>query len=164
MYQSQKSFQTKSLSLSAAMPRSYFCKETVTSRTVAMRREMIQRSAGCSLTSERGGTASSLTFMRTKRAAFHTLLMKLREASTLASVKRVSLPGATPVRSERRKESAPYLSMTSSGSMPLPRDLLILRPCSSRTSPWMSTSWKGTLPVCSMPENIMRITQNGMMS
>ena len=30
--------------------------------------------------------------------------------------------------------------------MPLPRDLDILRPLSSRTRPWISTVWKGALP------------------
>ena len=35
--------------------------------------------------------------------------------------------------------AAPYLSIPSSGSMPLPKDLLIFLPCESRTRPWKST-------------------------
>ena len=36
-----------------------------------------------------------------------------------------------------RRASALVVSMTSSGSIELPRLLLILRPCASRTVPWM---------------------------
>ena len=64
----------------------------------------------------------------------------------------------------RRSASAPYFSMTSSGSMPLPRDLDIFRPWESRTRPWISTVWNGTLPVCSRAEKTMRMTQKKMMS
>ena len=76
----------------------------------------------------------------------------------------MSFPGLTPMTSEKRSASAPYWSMISSGSTPLPSDLLILRPCASRTRPWISTVWKGGLPICSMPEKIMRATQKKMMS
>ena len=54
--------------------------------------------------------------------------------------------------------------MISNGSIPLPSDFDIFRPCSSRTRPWMSTSRNGTFCVYSMPENIMRMTQKGMIS
>ena len=37
-------------------------------------------------------------------------------------------PGALPVISVNLNASAPYLSITSNGSIPFPRDLLILRP------------------------------------
>ena len=43
--------------------------------------------------------------------------------------------GALPVIRAMRRASAPYLSMTSRGSMPLPRDLLIFRPSESLTRP-----------------------------
>ena len=48
--------------------------------------------------------------------------------------------------------------------MPLPRDLDIFRPWSSRTRPWMNTVWKGAFFVCSQPEKIIRATQKKMMS
>ena len=64
--------------------------------------------------------------MSMKREAFHTLLAKLRLAMIFFSEKRMSLPGAFPVTSVRRRASAPYWSMTSRGSIPLPKDLLIL--------------------------------------
>ena len=64
----------------------------------------------------------------------------------------------------KRRASQPYWSIMSSGSMPLPRLLDILRPLSSRTRPWMNTVWKGGLPVCSQPEKIIRATQKKMMS
>ena len=38
----------------------------------------------------------------------------------------MSFPGLLPVTSVKRSASAPYWSMTSSGSMPLPSDLLHL--------------------------------------
>ena len=91
-------------------------------------------------------------------------MAKLRLAFTFSSEKRMSLPGVEPTTSVRRSASAPYWSMISSGSMPLPKDLDILRPCASRTRPWMSTVSKGALSVYVSPEKIMRLTQNVMMS
>ena len=76
----------------------------------------------------------------------------------------MSLPGAFPVIRVMRRASAPYLSTTSSGSIPLPRDLLIFRPWESLTSPWISTVWKGTVPVCSRAENTILTTQKKMIS
>ena len=55
-------------------------------------------------------------------------------------------------------------TMTSSGSMPLPRDLLILRPCASRTRPWKNTVLKGGTFMFSMPEKIILATQKKMIS
>ena len=55
-------------------------------------------------------------------------------------------------------------SMTWRGSMTLPRDLDILRPCASRTMAWRYTCLKGTLPVSFMPIMTMRATQKNMMS
>ena len=103
-------------------------------------------------------------FMRTKRDAFHSLLAKFRAASIFSSEKRISFPGLLPVASAKRRASAPYLDMISSGSMPLPSDLDILRPCASRTRPWMNTVEKGFCPICSRPENIIRATQKKMIS
>ncbi len=103
-------------------------------------------------------------FIIRKRLAFQILLAKLRMASHFSTKKRVSLPGALPVIRLKRRASAPYFSVISSGSMPLPKDLDILRPLSSRTRPWMSTVWKGGCLVCSQPEKIIRATQKKMMS
>ena len=74
------------------------------------------------------------------------------------------MPGELPVMRLKRSASAPYFSAISSGSMPLPRDLDILRPLSSRTRPWISTVWKGIWCICSQPEKIIRATQKKMMS
>ena len=82
-------------------------------------------------------------FISTKRLAFQILLAKLRKDSIFSSDMRMSLPGATPMTSEKRSASAPYLSMTSMGSMPLPSDLDILRPCASRTRPCISATLNG---------------------
>ena len=96
--------------------------------------------------------------------AFHTLLAKLRLASTLDQQKRISLPGAFPVISVYLNASAPYLSITSSGSIPFPNDLLIFLPWSSLTRPWNNTLPNGFLPICSQPENIILITQKNIIS
>ena len=61
-------------------------------------------------------------------------------------------------------ESAPYFSASSWGSFPLPSDLDILRPLSSRTRPWMHTVLTGYFFICSIPVKIMRATQKKMMS
>ena len=76
----------------------------------------------------------------------------------------MSFPGELPVTRLKRRASAPYCSAITRGSMPLPRDLLILRPFSSRMMPWMKTVWKGGFLVCSQPEKIIRATQKKMMS
>ena len=76
----------------------------------------------------------------------------------------MSLPAELPVSSEKRSESAPYLAMTSSGSMPLPRDLVILRPWLSRTRPCTYTVSNGFFPITARPNVIMRETQKVMMS
>ncbi len=46
----------------------------------------------------------------------------------------------------QRSASAPYSAITSSGSMPLPSDLDILRCCVSRTVPCRYTVWNGASP------------------
>ena len=92
------------------------------------------------------------------------MLAKLRKDSIFSSDMRMSLPGATPITSEKRSASAPYLSMTSMGSMPLPSDLDIFLPSASRTRPCISATSNGHSPVCSSPENTMRASQKKMMS
>ena len=135
---------------------------SVTSLTTRFSRDRIHLSS-CSNFSGRTHR-SMVRFIITNRLAFQILLAKLRMASHRSGRKRISLPGAFPVTRLKRSASAPYCSATSSGSMPLPRDLDILRPFSSRTRPWMSTVWKGGLPVCSQAEKIIRATQKKMMS
>ena len=103
-------------------------------------------------------------FIITKRAAFHSLFAKLRAASIFSSEKRISFPGLLPVARAKRSASAPYLSMISSGSMPLPSDLDIFLPCASRTRPWISTVSNGILPVYSSEEKIILETQKVMIS
>ena len=115
------------------------------------------------------GSAAALSlsivrFIWMKRDAFQILLQKLRLASTRSVEKRMSFPGLLPVASVKRSASAPYWSMISSGSMPLPSDLLILRPCASRRRPWIYTVSNGVSPMCSTPEKIMRATQKKMIS
>ena len=71
----------------------------------------------------------------TKREAFQILLAKFRLPRMRFMSSLVSLPGVLLVVSVKRSASEPYWSMTSIGSMPLPSDLLIFRPCLSRTIP-----------------------------
>ena len=67
---------------------------------------------------------SSGRFISTKRAAFHSLLAKLRLALDLLVARSACrCPGLLPVARVKRRASAPYSSMTSRGSMPLPRAL-----------------------------------------
>lgn len=47
---------------------------------------------------------------------------------------------------KRRRASAPYFEMTSSGSTMLPLDLLIFEPSFS-TMPWQMSFWKGSGPL-----------------
>ena len=63
----------------------------------------------------------------TKREAFQILLAKLRLPTMRAGTSFMSLPGVLLVASVKRSASVPYSSITSSGSMTLPSDLLILR-------------------------------------
>ena len=85
-----------------------------------------------------GPSASSVRFIRTKREAFQSLLAKLRLAMHLLVARSAyRCLGVLPVARVKRSASAPYWSMISSGSMPLPRDLLIFLPCASRTRPWI---------------------------
>src|SRR3989338_11320537 len=51
----------------------------------------------------------------------------------------------------RRRISAPRLSFTSCGATTLPSDLDILRPFSSTTKPWVSSSLYGAWPSMAAP-------------
>ena len=100
----------------------------------------------------------------TNRAAFHSLLAKFLDAWRRPGLRRVSLPGALPVVRAKRRASAPYSLIASTGSSTLPLVLLILAPCSSRTRPWRYTVPKGASPMFSMPIITMRATQKKRMS
>ncbi len=107
----------------------------MTSFTRRLNESRIHRSARVRVSGSVSGTSCPSMFMRMKRAAFQILLAKLRLACTFSLEKRMSFPGLLPVASMNRSASAPYSPMILSGSIPLPSDLLILRPCSSRTRP-----------------------------
>ena len=110
----------------------------VTSATSVLNLLMIHLSSMArSLGSSTALSLSMVRFIWIKRDAFQILLQKLRDACTRSSEKRISFPGLLPVARVKRSASAPYWSITSSGSMPLPSDLDILRPCASRTRPWI---------------------------
>ena len=96
--------------------------------------------------------------------AFHSLLAKFLEFSSLPGMNLMSLPGVLPVHSMNLRASAPTWSIISRGSMPLPRDLLILRPCSSLTRPWRNTYSNGASPVTSRAEKAILMTQKKSMS
>ena len=70
-----------------------------------------------------------------KRQAFQSLLQKLRPSSTSFSSNSTSWPSGALRMVPKRRASAPYLAMSSSGSGELPRLLLILRPSLSRMMP-----------------------------
>ena len=146
------------------MPSSYFAKFSLTSPVTRLSFVRIHLSASDRLHCERGFNAAPSIFISTKREAFHILFIKLRVLFTLSSEKRISPPLATPLSSEKRSVSAPYASINSNGSTPLPRDLDILRPSLSRTMPCIKTSLKGGASMCSKEEKIIRATQKKIMS
>ncbi|SKX96031.1 Uncharacterised protein [Mycobacteroides abscessus subsp. abscessus] len=76
--------------------------------------------------------------------ALYSLVAKLRDDCAWSSPTEMSDPGFAPRASVNRSASAPKRSTQSRGSMPLPRDFDILRPCSSRTSPCRNRLWNGT--------------------
>ncbi len=117
-------------------------------------------------------------FIIANREAFHSLLQKLRPMSNLGEVFTVrpsgSVIASTGMRtscvcvvmlaSVNRMASAPWLSMMSSGSMPLPRLLDILRPSPSWIIAWMNTSRNGMSPAQYWPIITMRETHSVMIS
>ena len=71
----------------------------------------------------------------TKRAAFQSLLAKLRAFSSFSALNFWSFPGAAPWISAKRSASAPDSSIASSGSTTLPFVFDIFWPYGSRTRP-----------------------------
>ncbi len=76
----------------------------------------------------------------------------------------MSFPGAFPVISVRRRASAPYWSMISSGSMPFPKDLLIFLPCGNHAPDHGSVHDGTALFRSARSQNTIRMTQKKMIS
>jgi hypothetical protein len=110
-------------------------------RATAAKRAAIHRSSTARDASGASAAgAKPARFIITNRLAFHTLLAKLRAPTKLSSAICMSRPGEACVTSAKRRASVPNFFMTSRGSITLLRDFDILRPCLSRTMPWMKTS------------------------
>jgi len=132
-----------------AGPKSYASSCSVTWPTSVWQRESTQRSGrgsapisalviGPVTASDcRSASLSSPSPITMKRAVFHSLLAKLRLASTFSIASGTSCPGVTPVTSESRSASVPYSSMVSIGSTTLPLVFDIFCPWPSRTRPCM---------------------------
>ena len=173
IYQSQKISHTKSYSFAKATPSSYRSIFSVTSDTSLSNMVRSHLSSSLNFVDSGRTVLSIVRFISTKRAAFQSLLAKLRADSIFSSEKRISFPGEFPDVSANLNASAPYLSTTSSGSIPFPRDLDILRPWASRTSPCINTCGKGicfftspgnTSLMFSSPMNIIFDTQKVIIS
>src|SRR5690606_18141811 len=99
-----------------------------------------------------------------KRNEFQILLVKFRPCSHKDSSNNKSLPAGELNNIPTRTPSAPYFSISSSGSGEFPKDLLILRPCLSRTIPVRYTSLNGGASIYSYPAIIIRATQKNKIS
>ena len=75
--------------------------------------------------------------MRTKRAAFQTLLANALYPFIRSVEKGMSVPGTAMEESVKRTASEPYSSISCRGSMTFPRVLLIFLWLASRTIPLM---------------------------
>ena len=76
----------------------------------------------------------------------------------------MSCPGALPVVKKYLRASTPYLSITSIGSIPFPKDLDIFLPLESRIKPWIKQSLNGDSPVNSNESKIILLTQKKIIS
>ena len=107
---------------------------------------------------------SSSIFMNTNLDAFHNLFAKFLAASTLSMQNLISFPGEFPVANMNLNASAPYWSITSNGSIPFPKDLLIFLPSESLTSPCINTCLNGVSPIQNIPANAILTTQKNIIS
>ena len=102
--------------------------------------------------------------------AFHSLLQKFRAPATHSSLTATSPPGLAPRARVNLVASAPNLSIQSSGSTVLPRDLDIFLPNWSRTRPCSATCRNGTdlagpaSAIAYRPNSIILATQKNRMS
>jgi hypothetical protein len=99
-----------------------------------------------------------------KLPALNSLLFVSHAALIFFSLNLTSCPGVELPSKNALSESVPHFSITSIGSIPLPRDLDIFLPFSSLTSPWMMAFLNGILPSSCTDWNIILETQNRMMS
>ena len=136
---------------------------SVTSCDTVARRASIQSSANFSWLSS-SPSSQRLSQPFTSFMAFHILLLKLRPCSICDSSNNRSLPAGDDIITLKRTTSAPESSIICSRSGELPSDLLIFRPCLSRTIPVKYTLSKGFLPMNSYPAMIIRATQKKMIS
>ena len=136
MYQSQNSDQIKSYISRADSPSSNLSRFSVTCFAVLFKREIIHLSDKVkSLSAGLKFLSKFSKFISKNLDAFQILFAKFLADLTRLSENLKSLPGVFLVTSIKRKLSAPYLSIISTGSTPLPRDFDIFLPSSSRTSP-----------------------------
>src|SRR4030081_3618929 len=93
--------------------------------------------------SSKRGAASLGPCIWRKRAAFQSFVAKLRPSSICFSSKAMSCPLGAIRISPKRKPSAPYFAIRSSGSGELPSDFDILRPFFLPVSPGQKnvTKW-----------------------
>jgi hypothetical protein len=98
-----------------------------------------------------------------RRAAFQSLFASLPPSSIAEYEKRTSCVSEFFI-SPYRVASVPYLSISSSGSIPVPSDFDMRRPSGARSVEWMITSVNGISPISSRPEKIMRFSQRRMIS
>ena len=140
-YQSASSFHTNSKQRLAASSSRNCSSDAVASRITACARDRIQRSASVSERRSIAPMAGTLvgSWPRTNCAMFHSLFAKLRPGAKVVSKSlgssMTSAPSELPAISVQRRASAPNNFTTSSGSIPLPSDLDILRCFVSRTVP-----------------------------
>ena len=104
-------------------------------------------------------------YISTKRAAFHSLFAKLREAFTFSSEKRISLPGALPVARVKRKASAAVLVDHQQRINTVAQGLTHLATlCVTHQAVDQHRVEAKTWPMCSTPEKIILATQKKIMS
>ncbi len=133
-------------------------------------RDRIQRSGADSAAGSGSWRGTRAPWPSANRAAFHSLLTKLREPAAHSSLTGTSLPGLAPRARVNRVASAPNRSTQSSGSTALPRDFDIFLPLASRTRPCRATSRNGTASagarsrMAYRPNIIIRTTQKNRMS
>ena len=107
--------------------------DSLTERTARCSRDAIQRS---STRFVRGpGSTSSRASISTSRDAFHILLARSRPCWTRASENRTSCADDI-ASSPKRSASAPCRSISSSGSMPVPRLFDMRRPSGAWMIEW----------------------------
>ena len=97
-------------------------------------------------------------------AAFHILFAKFDACSSFSGIYLMSFPIVVPDNTENLKLSAPYSSITSIGSTPLPNVFDIFLPWLSRTIPCINTSLNGFSFIAYNPENTILATQKNIIS